>query len=51
VVLHAFFYGAFLRMTSPFTLLLIVSVIAVVLGQALGMWLWRRRYAGAAAVP
>lgn len=45
VVLHAYFYGAFLRMTSPFTLLLILSVIAVLVGQAVGVWLWRRRYA------
>ncbi len=45
VVLHAFFYGAFLRMTSPFTLLLILSVIAVLVGQAVGVWLWRRMYA------
>jgi sulfoxide reductase heme-binding subunit YedZ len=47
-VLHAFFYGAFLRMTSPFTLLLIVSIVAVLLGQALGIWLWKRRLAGVA---
>ena len=43
VVAHAFFYGAFLRMTSPFTWLLIVSAIAVALGQGIGVWLWRRR--------
>jgi sulfoxide reductase heme-binding subunit YedZ len=43
VVLHAFFYGALLRMTSPFTLLLIFTVIAVFAGQATGIWLWRRR--------
>lgn len=52
VILHAFFYGALLRMTSPFTLLLILSVMAVFVGQAVGVWLWRRRYAGiAASVP
>jgi len=45
VMLHAFFYGALLRLASPFTLLLGVSVIAVVAGQAVGVWLWRRRYA------
>lgn len=45
VILHAFFYGALLRMASPFTLLLILSVIAVVVGQTVGVWLWRRRYA------
>ena len=44
VIVHAFFYGALLRMTSPFTLLLAVSVIAVFAGQAVGVWLWRRRY-------
>ena len=48
VVLHAFFYGAFLRMTSPFTLLLVLSVIAVLVGQAVGVWLWRRRHSAMA---
>lgn len=53
VVLHAFFYGALLRRTSPFTLLLGLSVVAVFIGQAVGVWLWRRRSfkaAGAAEV-
>jgi len=45
VVLHAFFYGALLRVTSPFTGLLLLSVIAVSVGQALGIWLWWRRHA------
>jgi sulfoxide reductase heme-binding subunit YedZ len=45
VILHALFYGALLRMTSPFTLLLIFTVIVVCAGQAAGIWLWRRRYA------
>lgn len=49
VILHAFFYGALLRVTSPFTLLLGLSVIAVFVGQAVGVWLWRRRYARTAA--
>jgi len=49
VVLHAFFYGALLRMTSPFTLLLIFSVSAVFIGQVAGIWLWRRRYVRGAA--
>jgi methionine sulfoxide reductase heme-binding subunit len=44
VILHVFFYGALLRMTSPFTLLGILTVIAVVVGQAVGVWLWRRRH-------
>jgi sulfoxide reductase heme-binding subunit YedZ len=43
VILHAFFYGALLRMNSPFTRLLILSVILVAAGQGLGVWLWRRR--------
>jgi sulfoxide reductase heme-binding subunit YedZ len=43
VILHAFFYGALLRVTSPFTLMLGVSVIAVFAAQTAGIWLWRRR--------
>jgi hypothetical protein len=31
-----------LRMTSPFTRLLFIVVIAVFVGQAVGIWLWRR---------
>jgi methionine sulfoxide reductase heme-binding subunit len=49
VVLHAFFYGALLRTRSPFTLLLLVIVIAVVVGQAAGIWLWRRHARTAAS--
>jgi methionine sulfoxide reductase heme-binding subunit len=45
VILHAFFYGALLRVTSLFTLVLIFTVIAVFVGQAVGIWLYRRRYA------
>ncbi|MBI2171537.1 MAG: ferric reductase-like transmembrane domain-containing protein [Chloroflexi bacterium] len=45
VILHVFFYGALLRLTSPFTLLGVLTVIAVVVGQAVGIWLWRRRHA------
>jgi sulfoxide reductase heme-binding subunit YedZ len=44
VVVHAFFYGALLRVTSPFTVLLLLSIIAVSAGQATGIWLWRRRH-------
>jgi sulfoxide reductase heme-binding subunit YedZ len=47
VVLHAVFYGALLRRTSPFTLLLGLSGIAVFAAQAVGIWLWRRRYSRA----
>jgi methionine sulfoxide reductase heme-binding subunit len=45
VIAHAFFYGALLRLQSPYKLLLLLSVIAVLVGQALGVWLWRRRHA------
>jgi len=45
VIVHAFFYGALLRLESPFTVLLGLSVGAVFTGQAVGVWLWRRRYA------
>lgn len=48
VVIHAVFYGALRRMTSPFALVLIFTVSVVVLGQAVGIWLWRRRNARAA---
>ncbi|MDQ3785677.1 MAG: hypothetical protein M3422_00345, partial [Actinomycetota bacterium] len=44
VVLHAFFYGALLRMTYSFTVVLIVTVIAVFAGQTVGIWLWRRKH-------
>jgi DMSO/TMAO reductase YedYZ heme-binding membrane subunit len=43
VVLHAVYYGALRRMTSPFTRLLVVTVVAVLAGQMAGIWLWRRR--------
>jgi sulfoxide reductase heme-binding subunit YedZ len=43
VVLHAVFYGALRRPESPFTVLLVFTVIAVLLGQAMGIWLYRRR--------
>ena len=43
VILHAFFYGALLRLESPFTLLLALSVIAAFSGQIVGVRLWRRK--------
>jgi sulfoxide reductase heme-binding subunit YedZ len=43
VFAHAFFYGALLRVTSPYTLLLGLSVGAVLVGQAVGVWLWQHR--------
>jgi len=45
VVVHALFYGALNRMTSPFTRILIATVIAVCVGQTAGIWLWRRQHA------
>lgn len=43
VVAHAVFYGALNRMTSPLTLLLIFTVVAVLVGQAVGIRVWRRK--------
>jgi sulfoxide reductase heme-binding subunit YedZ len=51
VIAHAFFYGAVVRTNSPYTLLLLLSVIAVLLGQALGVRLWRQRHRQPAAPP
>jgi sulfoxide reductase heme-binding subunit YedZ len=42
-VVHGLFYGALRSMTSPFTLVMFATVIVVVGGQAVGVWLWRRR--------
>lgn len=44
VVAHALFYGALVRTDSPYTLLLGLIVTAVVVGQGVGVWLWRRRH-------
>lgn len=43
VIAHAIYYGALLRVTSPSTILLGFTVIAVFVGQVVGVWLWRRR--------
>ncbi len=51
VIVHAFFYGALLRTSSPYTLLLLLSVIAVVVGQAAGVLLYRRRHSPRTAQP
>jgi sulfoxide reductase heme-binding subunit YedZ len=51
VILHALFYGALLRLTSPYTLLGVLTVIAVAAGQAVGIWLWRRRFVRRAGRP
>jgi sulfoxide reductase heme-binding subunit YedZ len=45
VILHAIYYGALSRVTSPSTLLLFLCVSAVCVGQVVGIWLWRRRHA------
>jgi DMSO/TMAO reductase YedYZ heme-binding membrane subunit len=49
VIAHAFFYGVLLRTNSPYTVLLFVSVVAVLVGQTVGVWLWRQRHARRAA--
>lgn len=45
VVAHAIYYGALLRVTSFSTLVLGVSVSAVLFAQAVGIALYKRRYA------
>ena len=44
VIAHAIYYGALLRITSISTFLLGLIVIVVLIGQLLGIWLWRRRH-------
>jgi sulfoxide reductase heme-binding subunit YedZ len=44
VIAHAFFYGAVVRTTSPYTLLLLLIVLAVLVGQTVGVWCRRRRH-------
>ena len=51
VVVHAFSYGRLAQPTSPFTLILIFTVIAVLLGQLIGIWLWRRKHRRSAPTP
>jgi len=41
VVLHAVFYGALRRITSPFTRLLVGSTVAVLIAQLAGVYLYR----------
>jgi sulfoxide reductase heme-binding subunit YedZ len=50
VVLHSVLYGALWRLTSPYTVLLLIAVAVVVAGQLLGKRTWRRR-ANAAGAP
>ena len=51
VLLHAFFYGAILRISSPFTAILVITSIVVFAGQAIGIILWRRRNASKGRSP
>jgi sulfoxide reductase heme-binding subunit YedZ len=44
VIAHAFFYGALVRTDSPYTVLLLLGVIAAFVGQAVGYGLYRRRH-------
>ena len=44
VLAHAFFYGALVRVGSPFTALLLLTSLTVVGAQAIGVALWRRRH-------
>ena len=44
VIIHALLYGALWRTTSPYTVLLALSVIGVVFAQAIGVRLWRQRH-------
>ena len=50
VVIHAIYYGALQRAGSAFTLVLLGTVNAVLIGQAFGISLWRRRQPRAEAV-
>ena len=52
VIAHAVFYGAregfeqwVEQLTSPFRLVLLFTVVAVIVGQGVGIWLYRRRHA------
>lgn len=49
VIVHALTYGALWRTASPYTRLLALCVVTVILGQAAGVWLYRRRYPRAVA--
>jgi DMSO/TMAO reductase YedYZ heme-binding membrane subunit len=44
VALHAAFYGTLRRAASPFTPVLVVTVVVCLVGQATVVWLWRRRH-------
>jgi sulfoxide reductase heme-binding subunit YedZ len=51
VIAHAFFYGAIVRADSPYTTVLLLSVITVVVLQVIGIDLWRRRHMRAPPAP
>jgi methionine sulfoxide reductase heme-binding subunit len=40
---HAVLYGALWRLTSPYTVTLLASVVAIAVAQGIGVRLWRRR--------
>jgi sulfoxide reductase heme-binding subunit YedZ len=46
IILHSLFYGALWRLTSPYTVLLGLAVLVVIVGQAIGIRLWRTRRGG-----
>lgn len=45
VIMHALYRNILLGITSPFTFLFGPTTIAVFVGQAIGVWLWRRSLA------
>jgi sulfoxide reductase heme-binding subunit YedZ len=50
VIVHALLYGALWRETSPYSALLGLTVVAVFIGQAVGVRLWRQKNAAPKAV-
>jgi sulfoxide reductase heme-binding subunit YedZ len=51
VLMHALFYGALLRVSSPFTVILILGVIAVFAGQFAGVFVRRQKRSSRAPAP
>ena len=49
VVVHAVFYGSLAHGNTPSAVVLVSTVVAVLLGQAAGILLWRRRHLSAPA--
>jgi sulfoxide reductase heme-binding subunit YedZ len=50
VVFHAMAYGALWRTTSPYTVLLALTLTGVITAQAIGVRLWRQRHNPAPAI-